>query len=91
MKYTVFWAPKAEAKLATLWMTAPDPAQLASAANSIDRHLKFHPYDVGTHQFDSVWTMVSNPLGVTYEIKDDDKVVHVLNVWNIHLSPETNI
>jgi hypothetical protein len=43
MKYTVVWRPKAEARLAELWMAAADRNEVAQASDDFDRLVAHNP------------------------------------------------
>lgn len=81
MKFTVVWTPAAEQDLAALWLNADDRNAVSSAANSIERLLRHSPNAVGETFFDTVRTIVVPPLGVDYEVSDQDRLVYVLSVW----------
>ena len=80
MRYTVFWTPIAEERLAALWLAADDRAAITSAANSIDRLLTLDPAHAGQVCFDTVRTLNRDPLAVDFEIIEAFRLVHVLTV-----------
>ncbi|HEV3339060.1 MAG TPA: hypothetical protein VG125_01850 [Pirellulales bacterium] len=41
-----------------------------------------NPESVGELRFDTVRTLAIPPLGVDYEVVDQDRIVYVLSVWN---------
>jgi len=84
MSYTVIWVPVAENRLADTWLAAPDRAAVTRAAHLIDQDLAHNPYARGFPRNASVnRTAVEYPLGVEYEIIEDDKTVRVLTVWSL--------
>jgi len=82
MRFTVVWTPAAEQDLAALWLDAQNQNTIASAADTIDRLLAREPESVGELRFDTVRTLAIPPLGVDYEVVDEDRMVYVLSVWN---------
>jgi hypothetical protein len=82
MRYTVLWTPAAEQNLAAVWVDADDRNALTSAANTIDRLLAIDPESRGELRFDTVRTFSVPPLGVDFEIVEQDRVVWVLSVWD---------
>jgi plasmid stabilization system protein ParE len=82
MTYTVVWKPAAEAELAELWMTAADKPALAQAANEIDDRLAKEPIALGESRSGSTRVWFVGPLGVTFEIREDDRLVRVIDVWS---------
>jgi plasmid stabilization system protein ParE len=82
MKYTVILTPAAEQDLARVWMNASDRNAVTAASHLIDRLLANDPEKQGAPRFDTVRTMSIPPLGVDYEIVEDDRIVYVLTVWD---------
>jgi hypothetical protein len=81
MRYTVVWKPAAEAELAELWISAADKHAIAAAANEIDVRLRLAPHSVGESRSGTIRVWFAGPIGVTYEIVQDDYLVRVLDVW----------
>jgi hypothetical protein len=81
MKYTVLWIPNAERELADLWVDSGDRGAIAGAANEIDRLLRIDPSHAGESRSHGRRILLVPPLGVTYEILEDDRLVRVLDVW----------
>jgi hypothetical protein len=82
MRCTVVWMPGAEQRLATVWMASSDRSGVTRAANEIDRLLAVDPQTIGDLRFDTVRSAVVWPLGVEFEIDEDDRMVRVLSVWD---------
>jgi hypothetical protein len=82
MKYTVVWKPAAEAELAEIWMAATAKGAIAAAGNQIDEQLKTKPNVLGESRSGNVRVWFIGPIGVTYEVLDDDRLVRVLDVWS---------
>ena len=81
MTWTVVWFDSAQDQLAELWMTAADRNALALAANTIDQLLRQDPYAVGESRVGNNRILFASPLGVTYDVSDDDRLATVLAVW----------
>jgi hypothetical protein len=82
MKFTVTWTSRAEADLAQLWNESKDQTAIARAADTIDRILQFNPQKKGDGNYDAIRTLVVDPLGVDFEVVEDDLLVYVLSVWD---------
>jgi hypothetical protein len=82
MTCTVLWTPAAEENLATVWMGADDRDAVTSAANTIDRLLGSNPESRGELRFDTVRTLTVPPLGVDFEVVEEDRIVWVLSAWD---------
>jgi hypothetical protein len=81
--YTAVWLGPAQNHLATIWMAAPDRDAVTRAANTIDERLRRDPYaDSESREGDSRITLLP-PLGVSYDVSDDDRLVTVWAVWRI--------
>ena len=84
MNYTVIWEPPAEDNLADVWIVAPDRAVITRAAHQIDQDLAADPYARGfAYGSPANRTAIEYPLGIDYEIIEDDKKVRVLRVWSV--------
>lgn len=82
MKYDVVWLPAAEDELAALWLASTDRPNLSRAIAAIEAALEIQPLYVGTPLLSSVQRFLWNlPVGVEFEIIEDDKRVIVLNVF----------
>jgi hypothetical protein len=83
MKFTVVWKPAAEAELAEIWTLAADKRSIAAAANEIDVRLAIQPETLGESRSGAIRVWLVGPIGVTYEIIPDDRIVRVLDVWTV--------
>jgi hypothetical protein len=85
MNYTVIWEPPAENNLADAWIVAQDRTAITHAASHrLDLALASDPYAIGFATGSSVnRTAIDLPLGIDYEIIEDDKKVRVLRVWSV--------
>ena len=79
MKYTVVWLPAAESQLEDLWLAASDRKDVEQASNWIDRQLSKNPLSKVT-TVDDLYFMRRDPLVVLCEIKEDDRMVRILEV-----------
>jgi hypothetical protein len=57
--------------------------QITAAANNIDARLQRGAHDEGESREDGTRVMFEFPLGVQFEIDDEDQVVWVLHVWRV--------
>jgi hypothetical protein len=84
MNYITFWTSEAEAGLADAWLHATDRSAVNVASHLIDQALAGHPLRFVTPRIYSVIRMAYEPpLGVEFEIIEDDKKVRVLRVWSL--------
>jgi hypothetical protein len=83
MKYTVTWTRAALDELALMWSQSEDRAAVASASNEVDRLLAFSPHSQGESRGGNARVTFVRPIGVDYEILDDDRTVRVLTVWRV--------
>jgi plasmid stabilization system protein ParE len=81
MRYTVVWAPSAEQDLAAIWIDAEDRGAVASAADRIDGLLRESPHGQGEPHYASVRILLVSPLGIDFEVLEDDRLAKVLTVW----------
>ena len=83
MTYEV-WAAKAENQLAVAWTAAADRNAVTDAAARLDRVLMREPLKVGESRSSSVHRVAyDHPLGVEFEVIEDDKRVIVQGVFAI--------
>jgi len=84
VNYAVFWTPDASNSLASSWLAAPDRNAVTAASHRLDVALSDEPYAIGFATGSSVnRTAIDLPLGIDYEIIEDDKKVRVLRVWSV--------
>lgn len=84
MNYRVEWPDDPLDELANVWTVAPDRNAVTAAAHQIEQDLARAPYArgflIGSPQ---TRTTVEYPLGIDYEIIEDDKKVRILRVWSV--------
>lgn len=84
MTYAVIWDLDAEQELADLWLAATDHDAVNFAAHRIDQVLAIHPLQFGQPRGSSVRRYATvGPLGVLFEIIEDDKKVLVHGITAI--------
>jgi hypothetical protein len=84
MNYHVEWTEEAENDLAALWNAATDQAALTAASNWLDRHLASDPLHFGGPWVSSVHRIaVRDPIGIEFEVIEDDKRVIVHGVFAV--------
>lgn len=82
--YTVIWQTVAENELAELWLAASDRRAITLAASTIDTTLSVRPLRLGESRASSVQRIVYQaPLGIEFEVVEDDKRVIVQGVFSI--------
>ena len=85
MKFTVIWKPVAEAMLTNIWSNDQHPAAITAAANAIDKMLATSPSSVGESRETGIRILSVLPLCVYYEVFEQDRRVHVFDVWRVKL------
>ena len=84
MSYEVVWGPRAEGMLATAWLDASDRNAVTYAAAGLDAQLADDPLRLGESRKSSVHRVAYfTPLGVEFEVVEDDKRVIVQGVFTI--------
>jgi hypothetical protein len=85
MKYAVIWIPNAEQRLASIWLTASDRNGVTAAAHQLDQLLSTTPLATGESRQSSVLRIAyEDPLGIRFEVIEDDKKVRGLSVWPLN-------
>jgi hypothetical protein len=82
MKYTVKFKKKALDQLAAIWNASTDQAGVTAAAHWLEEAMSTRPKSFGESRKSSVVRVAHYPpLGMEFEIIEDDKKVRVLRVW----------
>jgi len=82
MNYEVFWGPIAESMLAEIWLDAPNRGFATQTAADLERKLAQDPLHLGESRASSVQRIVYQPpLGIEFEVIEDDKRVIVQGVF----------
>lgn len=82
--YHVEWTPEAENDLAAIWNDAADRNVVTSAAEWLEQHLARDPLRFGNPWGSSVHRIAGrDPIGVEFEVIEDDKRVIVHGVFAI--------
>jgi hypothetical protein len=87
MIFTVTYKPSADDELADLWLKGPDRASITAAANAIDGLLRVDPHLQGESRADGTRVLFQPPLGVRFEVSEQDRIVEVLKVWRFRWKP----
>jgi plasmid stabilization system protein ParE len=83
VKYIVIWSPAAEDQLVLVWLAAVDRNAVTEAAHRLEQALALQPY-IGRCRDASVnRTAADHPLGIDFEIIEDDKKVRIVRVWSL--------
>jgi hypothetical protein len=84
MKYFIEWKPVAEQDLARIWLAAMDRNAVTAASAVLEQNLLFRPLTYGESRRSSVHRVAFHaPLGIEYEVVEDDKKVIVQGVWAV--------
>jgi hypothetical protein len=83
MTFTVVYRPSCENDLAGCWIAAPDRAAVAAAADTIDPILHDDPYRFSESRGGQSRVMIVPPLGVAFDVSDEDCLVSVWAAWRI--------
>jgi hypothetical protein len=83
MTFTVVWQPGALNRLAELWMAHPKKEAFARATDFIDATLKLAPLEHGKEREGGHRTLIVLPVGVEFFVMLDDRMVTVVDVWQI--------
>ena len=83
MTYRIVWGAAAESMLAEIWVDSGDRAGVAAAAAALEVALSHHPLKIGESRTSSVHRVAYDPpLGIEYEVVEDDKKVIVQGVFS---------
>ena len=82
MNFTVVWTPMAERRLTQLWLATRMRHAIKDATDQIDAALGRSPHECGESRDVGRRMMFVWPLGVLFEVNDDQRQVRVLSVWN---------
>jgi hypothetical protein len=80
MRYMLRWKPLAEARLAEIWTESTNRQAVTEAAKAIDQALRTRPLDEGESRDALTRILVEEPLVVVYEVRDEDRLVEVLEI-----------
>ena len=83
MNYTVTWKPAAQDELTELWLEAADRSDVTSAAHRIEQLLGRDPLAHGESRTGSIRVMFVSPVGVFFDVQEQDRIVAVLSVWRV--------
>jgi len=82
MTYEVLYGTVAERQLADIWLGAADRSAVTAAADWLDQWLARIPLQLGESRTSSVHRVAyRDPIGVEYEVIEDDKRVIVQGVF----------
>ncbi len=80
MKHHIEWTPEAENDLAAIWNDAADRNAVTAASAWLDTRLARDPLHFGEPWVSSVHRIaVRDPIGIEFEVIEDDKRVIVHN------------
>lgn len=86
MRYRVIWQADAEDQLAELWLAATSEERqlVTAAAHRIDQILRDDPISRSVPRSKSYRMLIVGPLGVTFEVRQDDGIV---DLFAVHMVP----
>jgi hypothetical protein len=84
MNYIVHWTDVALDELAVVWTAATDRNAVTAASHRLEQEIAADPYSRGLQRISTGnYTAVDLPLGIEYDVIEDDKTVRVLRVWSL--------
>jgi hypothetical protein len=83
MNFTVVWKKDAENDLVDIWIASSERHVITKAANSIDRSLAQDPFSNSESRDKNSRIMFELPLGIKFDVKEDDRLVTVWSVWRV--------
>ena len=84
MNYRVEWTAEAENDLAAIWNAAADQAAVTTTSEWLDRQLARDPLNFGEQWASPTHRIAArDPIGVEYEVIEDDKLVLVHGVFTL--------
>ena len=84
MNYAVDWSQHALDELAAVWLAAADRNAVTASSHRLESAIGNDPYTESFERNSSVnRTAIDLPLGLDYEIIEDDKKVRILRVWSL--------
>ncbi len=85
MRYEVIWLPIAETELTTIWLASSKRKAVTTAVAALDVRLSRAPLSLGESRDSSVHRVAFRPpIGIEFEVIEDDKRVIVQGVFEIH-------
>jgi len=83
MRYQVTWGSRAENHLAAIWISATDRKAVNDATAWLESRLAMIPRELGESRESPAHRVLYHPpLGIEFEIIEDDKRVIVQGVWS---------
>jgi hypothetical protein len=82
--FIVRWARSARDELAALWIQAESERrqEITAAAHRIDQELETNPDGVGESRLGNERVAFFFPLGIRFDVDQEQSTVRVLQVWN---------
>jgi len=82
--YSVAWVRTELNQLASIWLASSNQAGVTIAAHWLEQELSRRPLTFGESRTASVVRIAHRkPLGIEFEIIEDDKKVRILGVWSL--------
>ena len=84
MTYRVEWTAEAENDLAAIWNAASDQSSVTQVSEWLDQRLASDPRNFGEEWTSPTHRIAAHdPIGVEYEVIEDDKLVLVHGVFTL--------
>ncbi len=84
MSYRVEWTAGAESDLAAIWNAAEDQSAITRASEWLDQWLARDPINFGEEWASPTHRIAArDPIGIEYEVIEDDKLVLVHGVFTL--------
>lgn len=80
LKFTVAWHPRAEYRLAEIWLDSGARDAIRAAADEIERTLRFSPRAHAEKITSRLGSLRRGVLEVLFEVRDDDCLVRITAV-----------
>lgn len=82
--FTVIWSELADQELTEIWLRATDRQSLTLIINDFDAALKSAPQAIVAEDREGLRIATLSSLRVTFSVSEDDRIVNVLIVREIH-------
>jgi hypothetical protein len=82
MNYEVVWDIDAERELARIWLASRLRFAIRDVADQMDAALSRAPHQCGESRDEGHRILLVSPLGVLFQVDDNERQVRVLSVWN---------
>jgi hypothetical protein len=78
--HPLIWTPQAEADLAAVWLSAPNPQAVTNAAHQVEQFLMADPFGRAVYVAEGLWRLNVRPLVVFFETEPSRTVIRINQV-----------